>query len=151
MTYIASPTTANDTSTLVRFINDELLKIARETIGQAQGHWTPQLAVSSGSVTVSAASGDYAQIGNLVHISGSIQLSASSGSGSIQIRGLPLAQGSGKGIIAFRHQGVSNISTGVIGYVDGRTIRVQSMTATGASNPTLTSTSLLEFSGTYLA
>ena len=150
MTYIAQPTTATDTTTVVRFINDELAKISRETVGQTQGTWTPGLAVGSGSVSVAAASGEFVQIGSVIHISGSIQLSASSATGTIDIIGLPTAQASGKGIIALRYENLSGVAAGLTGYVDGRNIRVQSMTATGAQNPTLTNTSLLEFSGSYL-
>ena len=150
MTYIARPTTATDTTNVVRFINDELAKVARDTVGQTQGTWTPGLAVGSGSVTISSASGEFVQIGNLMHITGSIQLSASSATGTIEITGLPTAQSSGKGIIAFRYENLSGVAAGVTGYVDGRTIRVQSMTASGAQNPTLSHTSLLEFSGNYL-
>lgn len=149
MTYIARPTIATDPINLGRFINDELAKVARETVGQTRGTWTPALAVGSGSVTLSSASGDFLQIGNLIQISGSIQLSASSATGTIDITGLPAAQASGRGVIPFRYENLTGVSAGVIGYVDDRKIRVQAMTATGADNPTLTSTTLLEFSGTY--
>lgn len=150
MTYIARPTYATDTTNVVRFINDELAKVARETVGQTQGTWTPALTVGAGSVTISSASGDYVQIGNLIQISGTIQLSASSATGTIDITGLPAAQASGRGIIPFRYENLTGVSAGVIGYVDDRKIRVQAMTATGATNPTLTNSTLLEFSGSYL-
>jgi hypothetical protein len=150
MTYIARPTKATDTTNVVRFINDELAKVARETVGQTQGTWTPGLAVGSGSVTISSASGEFVQIGNLMHISGTIQLSASTATGTIDITGLPIAQVIGRGVIPFRYENLSGVSAGVMGYVDDRTIRVQAMTATGADNPTLTNSTLLEFSGSYL-
>lgn len=149
MSYQPLPTSASDLEGLKRFVNDELIKISRETVDQEQGIWTPALTVGSGSYTISS-SGEYTKIGRAVHFSGSIQFSASSVSGTVEITGLPLSQVSGKGIVHFRYENLSGVVAGVTGYVDGKKIRVQAQTATGATNPTLTATSLLEFSGSYL-
>ena len=150
MSYQPIPTTAADIETLKRFINDELTKISRETVGQEQGSWTPALTLGAGSVTVASSSGTYTKLGRVVHFSGSIQLSASNASGTVEITGLPLSQTSGKGIVNFSYDNLSGVVAGVTGYVTDRKIRVQAQTATGVTNPTLTATTLLEFSGSYL-
>lgn len=150
MSYQPIPTTAADIETLKRFINDELNKISRETVGQEQGSWTPALTLGAGSVTVASSSGDYTKLGRVVHFSGSIQLSASNASGTVEITGLPLSQASGKGIVQFSYDNLSGVVAGVTGYVTDRKIRVQAQTATGVTNPTLTAITLLEFSGSYL-
>ena len=150
MKYQPLPTAATDVAGMRFFINDELIKIAHDTVGEEQGNWAPALTVGSGSVTVSSSSGEYTKIGRVVHFSGSIQLSASTASGTIEITGLPLSQASGKGIVNFRYDNLSGVVAGVTGYVSDRKIKVQAQTATSFANPTLTGTTLLEFSGSFL-
>jgi len=54
------------------------------------GTWTPALTPASGSVTYSSTpTGTWTKMGNMVFVSGSIELATNSGSGDLQITGLP--------------------------------------------------------------
>lgn len=116
----------------------------------AEGTWTPGLNVQSGTFTISSSSGKYTRIGNLIFISGKIQLSAENSSGTVQITGLPASIASGAaGIVSFYYENFSTLYAGLTGYITTNVINLREQNQTGTEDPNLTPTSLLEFSGQY--
>jgi hypothetical protein len=116
----------------------------------AEGTWTPGITVQNGSATVSSSSGKYTRIGNLMFISGKIQLSANSSSGTVQITGLPSSIASGAtGIVSFRYENLTSLYAGLTGYITTNVINVREQNSNGTENPVMTATTLFEFSCQY--
>lgn len=115
-----------------------------------EGTWTPGLAVYSGTFTISSSSGKYTRIGNLMFISGKIQLSAENSSGTVVITGLPASIASGAvGIVYFHYENMSSLYAGLTGYITSNIINVREQNSSGTENPNMTASTLLEFSGQY--
>ena len=115
-----------------------------------EGSWTPGLTVQSGSFTISSSSGKYTRIGNLMFISGKIQLSSENSSGTVKITGLPSSIASGAvGIISFHYANMYALYAGLTGYITTNVINMREQNSSGTEDPNLTPSSLLEFSGQY--
>lgn len=72
------------------------------------GTWTPALsAASGGTFSYTTQSGAYTQVGNLMFITGTIELSANSGTGNLSITGLPVASISTAQISSYNYGRIS--------------------------------------------
>ena len=162
MSYKPTPTAADNFDELKRFVNDQLLKIANEinkpkasSTGATvtYGTWTPAFSIPSGTLTYSHQSGNWAKIGNELFVSGKIQLSFNTASGtaqSLKITGLPEPIKSGNvGIFSFHYDTFQSLYAGLTGYVVGSEITVREQNSSGTEYPTILNTSLCEFSGNY--
>jgi hypothetical protein len=159
MSYKLTPTAADNFDELKRFVNDQLLKIANElnkpstSVTVTTGTWTPVFSVPSGTLGYSHQSGNWTKLGDILFLSGKIQVSSYSLSGStatLQITGLPQSIKSGhQGIFSFHYEGFNSLYAGLTGYADGSVIHVREQNATGTENVRLTSNSLVKFTGFY--
>ena len=123
------------------------------------GTWTPGLsATGGGSFTYSPApTGTYTKFGNLVYITGVIQLATNSGTGNISITGLPFAASDTAQISSFNYGRITldaNYTT-LGGQVSGSSILVEEVgSGSTVTNKQITASQLqgtayIAFSGIY--
>ena len=134
------------------FTDAEKTKVSNSTT-VTTGTWTPAFSVPAGTLSYSHQSGHWTKVGDILFISGKIQVSSYSLSGNaatLQITGLPQSIKSGhQGIFSFHYESFSSLYAGLTGYADGSVIVVREQNATGTENVRLTSSSLVKFTGYY--
>ena len=135
-------------------VNESIATLTAQVAAAAvptYGTWTPAFLTGSGSVTYSHQSGNWAKVGNILFISGKIEIISDSTSGTVQITGLPEPIKSGhQGIFSFHYANWQNLYAGLTGYVNGSVMIVREQNSTGTEDPQLTNTSLTEFNGWYI-
>ena len=134
------------------YTDAEKTKVSNSTT-VTTGTWTPAFSVPAGTLSYSHQSGHWTKLGDILFISGKIQVSSYSLSGNaatLQITGLPQSMKSGhEGIFSFHYEGFSSLYAGLTGYADGSVINVREQNSTGTENVRLTSSSLVKFTGFY--
>lgn len=122
-----------------------------------EGTFTPTIirSGSNPSYTASYASGNYAKVGNLVHIQFLIIVSSvsSSGSGNIVIDGLPFTSGTGATYSSILNIGYNDIFDAAVtrGYVSGSQMLIIPTGITQSNYNGVLSAGYFGVCGTYLA